>query len=89
MTVQTTLDRLIPTALEHGSATAGSWRAERDLSGYVSVYRGALIRFRYEFDSGEVHLIATGWGTANEKSAIRKMLDGIEVDGLALPSLYG
>ena len=87
--MKTSIDLLIPTAIGHGSATSGPWRAERDLSGYISVYRGALIRFRYEFDSGEVHLIATGWGTANEKSAIRKMLDGIEVDGLALPSLYG
>jgi hypothetical protein len=85
--VQTNLDRLIPTAIGHGSATSGPWRAERDLSGYVSVYRGTLIRFRYEFGSGEVHLIATDWGTAKEKAAIRKMLDGLEVHGLA-PSSF-
>jgi len=85
--VQTTLDRLIPTAIGHGSATSGPWRAERDLSGYISVYRGILIKFRYEFGTGEVYLIATDWGTAKDKSAIRKMLDGLEVHGLALTSL--
>jgi len=84
--MQTTLDRLIPTAFEHTTATAGPWRAERDLSGYISVYRGIFIKFRYEFGTGEVHLIATDWGTAKDKSAIRKMLDGLEVHGLALTS---
>lgn len=82
--MQTTLDRLIPTAFHYGKATSRNWRAERDLSGYISVYRGTFIKFRYEFGTGEVHLIATDWGTDGDKRAIRKMLDDLEVHGLAL-----
>ena len=57
-------------------ATAGRWKAERDNTGFVSVYHYQTLMFRIHLTTKEVIPISRGWGSMSDKQGVGKILRG-------------
>lgn len=73
------LSTLIREAYLHGEARASSWYAHRDMSGFISVYKGKRLMFRFDLETKQVHPMRSDL-TPNDKASMNKALIFLEMN---------
>ena len=69
--MNTTMINLVRHAVTHGEAKCNVWRAHRDNTGFISIYKRGLILVRYYMPTQQLFDIATTIDSADRKSIER------------------